>query len=180
MTLQLRPCLPLLLSLLMIGCATGDGAPADDQARLPEPDRDLRVRAGLMEALQGHWVDSAADGRTVFHEQWQPGGEGLGFVMVGNDTVWIEHLNISVPESDGPLVYSVSIASQNGGDTIPFKWTPSDDSTLLFTNPEHDFPQRIRYRRTGNGWAVALDGMEEGVPRKETFHFSPLLGPSQP
>ena len=97
---------------------------------------------------------------------------GIGFVMVGSDTVWTEHLTLRSKEADR-LEYVATVPTQNGGGSIPFQWRPTNDSTLLFVNEAHDFPQRIAYVRTSTGWRVTITGTENGMDREEVFNFVP-------
>ncbi|MCW5900777.1 MAG: hypothetical protein KIT10_16080 [Flavobacteriales bacterium] len=167
------PRFALLLPLMALAACDGgraveDPLPADPPAASPE----------LADGLLGEWVSPMSDGRTVFHEQWHRTGnghlEGLGFVMSGADTVFIEQLGIHF--TDSGTWYSATIPSQNGGLPVHFRRTADRDS-MVFVNPDHDFPQRIVYRpEEGPGWAVDVSGMERGTPRVERFRFVPRAG----
>lgn len=157
----------LFASLLLV-TACSDAPSATDT-----PTNDSRADlAHMVSRLHGAWSDTTADGRTIFHEHWSRTGDaehtGLGFVMSGADTVFIEHLGIHW-DSTGAW-YSARIPSQNNGDPVPFKLAYASDDSLVFTNPEHDFPQRIRYAWTaGNAWDVVVSGMVRDTLRSEHF-----------
>ncbi len=166
--------MPRLLSALMIAalvaCEAGGPHKAPDTSE-PPPTFDRT----MPEQLLGEWYSPMEDGRTVFHEQWRRSGggnlEGLGFVMSGNDTVFIEHLGILF--TDSGTWYSALIPTQNDGVPVHFRRTEDHDS-LVFVNPEHDFPQRISYAPRGDGtWSVSVRGTEQGEGRVERFHFRP-------
>ena len=40
-------------------------------------------------------------------------------------------------------------ASPGGTNRTAFKWTPSEEKGVTFTNAAHDYPQQIRYWREG-------------------------------
>lgn len=137
-------------------------------------DSSVRHLEELAMRLVGEWHDVQADGKTVFHEQWQRTDDafyaGLGFVMSGSDTVFIEHLNISW-DSAGAR-YSARIPSQNNGAYVDFGLTFASSDSVVFADPAHDFPQRIRYAPVPDGWDVLVSGLENGVPRSEDFHLT--------
>ena len=97
-----------------------------------------------LDFLAGRWK---IEGKAVF-EVWEKTPEGLkgrGYYLEEQEKKISEHLEI---KSEGEqLVYSATVSDQNDGRTIPFRLTESDGHTLVFENPEHDFPQKIVYRK---------------------------------
>jgi hypothetical protein len=95
--------------------------------------------------LEGHWRE--VKGSAVTEEVWS---DNKGNVMVGmSRTVdglsnGFEFMRIE-NRKEGVLF----IAQPGGEKAIPFKLISHDAQALVFTNPAHDFPQRIEYRRTG-------------------------------
>lgn len=61
-----------------------------------------------------------------------------------NDTLIVENLRI-YKDSD-KFIYEATVPTQNEGRPIEFVLTQADKNTLLFENPEHDFPKKIAYR----------------------------------
>ncbi len=117
----------------------------------------------LAQGLIGKWSAPPEDDGTVFHEEWDRDGndalKGIGFVMLGSDTVSIEHLAIQF--TDSGTFYTARIPSQNNGLPVHFELTSARDS-LVFENREHDFPDRIMYRPSGpNGWVARVSGKGE-------------------
>jgi len=113
--------------------------------------------------LAGAWVQELADGRR--EELWlEPFGKtmlGVSRTVVGGRTVEYEYLRIE--ERAGTLVY---IASPSGQATAEFPAVELTDSTAVFADPAHDFPQRIRYRRLGPDALLAqIEGEWKGEMR---------------
>lgn len=156
----------ILLPILVIACT----AP-QEPAVSTEP-----VVAGNkveLDALLGEWHDVQDSGRTVFNEQWSRHTDGslsgLGFVLSGKDTVFIEHLGIL--NIDGETHYAATIRSQNNGQAVLFKLIHDRDS-LVFANPQHDFPQRIVYAPDGpDRWNVTVSGVEKGQAQIDRYRF---------
>ncbi len=109
--------------------------------------------------LTGCWASD--DGGELSEECWlhPAGGMMLGFNRtVSENGSAFEFLRIgSHPE--GIAFY----ASPSGRTAVPFLLVDSGDDLAVFANPEHDFPQRITYRREGDRLSArveALDGQE--------------------
>jgi hypothetical protein len=41
----------------------------------------------------------------------------------------------------------------------------------VFENPQHDFPQRVGYRRDGDTMLAWVEGMASGKPRRVEFPY---------
>lgn len=62
---------------------------------------------------------------------------------------------------EGAIAY---FAAPGGSEPTRFALVKSDDSAVVFENPDHDFPQRISYARNGKTLDVAIstiDGSQE-------------------
>lgn len=158
---------PVSLALLQ---ACSSPAPTPLPTNLPAQ------KTPLLERLPGHWVHEEPGGHS-FEERWslQPDGglEGMGIVRSGNDTVMIEHLNIVA--TDSGTWYSARIPTQNEGEPVFFRMEHDVDS-LIFTNTDHDYPQRIAYCPTDlDGWQVRLSGVRNGVDAQEVLRFAPMV-----
>jgi len=84
--------------------------------------------------------------KTVFHEFFQirPGANGLVLI--------VQHARNPKP--------------------VEFRATRITDSEAIFENPEHDFPQRILYRKLpGGGLLGRIDGVEKGKPKGVDFPY---------
>ncbi len=52
---------------------------------------------------------------------------------------------IAIIFNDEDLIYAATVESQNEGRTIKFPLKSYTDSSLVFANPNHDFPNIITY-----------------------------------
>lgn len=127
----------------------------------------------LAEKLIGDWVDSTSSDTFLVHESWKAINDstldGRGQVMAGKDTVFIELLKLE--RRGGGLIYSALPGGQATGTWTSFQGTISSGDTLLFENPAHDFPQRIRYQLEGPGWHASASGTENGKHRESHFWY---------
>lgn len=136
-----------------------------------------KVRVGTSaEGLLGEWESVQDSGRTVFNEQWERAGKhslkGIGYVMSGPDTVFVEYLSLNM---DSIPTYTVRTPSQNGNEEVHFTLRRGccAEGTLIFENPAHDWPQTIAYSRTVTGWTAVVSGKEKGTEREARFDFVP-------
>ena len=119
--------------------------------------------------LAGCWEMRSGARRT--EEQWMMprGGAMLGMSRtVRNDTlIEFEHVRI---ERRGSDMYYVASPSRQA--TAEFKATAFTDSSVKFENPEHDFPQRIMYRRQGSDSLIAsIEGPRGGTTRTIAYPY---------
>jgi hypothetical protein len=110
--------------------------------------------------ITGDW-QSAAGGRSQVEEHWtKPGGAsmlGMSRTIAGEKTVEFEYLRIE-QRADGIYYVAHPKARCPGTD---FKLTRATASEAVFENPEHDFPKRIIYRKTGeDSLTASIDGGE--------------------
>ncbi len=119
-----------------------------------------------------NWLAGCWELRTpsrVTHEQWMSplGGLMLGMsrTVAGNVTREYEFLRIEV--RDGVPTY---VAQPSGQAMAAFAATTASDTGVVFSNPAHDFPQRISYRRVGADSLVArIEGDRGGQVRGVDF-----------
>jgi hypothetical protein len=50
------------------------------------------------------------------------------------------------------------VAQPQGGPATSFRQTAASDTHIRFENPEHDFPKRVEYRRTGSTLHAEIAG----------------------
>ncbi len=165
----MRPTLLPILTVILAACGQ-----QHDPAPSTTDEAPTSIGKVELDGLLGEWHDVQDGGKTVFHENWERNESGilvgLGFVLSGQDTVFIEHLGIV--QFDGATHYAATIRSQNSGEAVLFKLVHDQDS-LVFTNPEHDFPQRIVYVPVDNDhWNVTVSGKEKGITTTDRLHFS--------
>ena len=119
--------------------------------------------------MTGCWVFEA-DGRRV-EEHWlaPAGGSLLGVsrTVKGGKTVEYEFLQIrDLPEG---LTYIAKPSSQPEAKFVVSSKTADE---VVFENPTHDFPQRIRYRLQGDTLRARIEGNLNGKPRGIDFPYS--------
>ena len=82
---------------------------------------------------------------------------GMSRTVVGEKTAEFEYLRIE-QRTDGIYYVAHPKARCPGTD---FRLTRSSASEAVFENPQHDFPKRIIYRRTGDdSLSASIDGGE--------------------
>lgn len=108
--------------------------------------------------LAGTWSTSGAGPTT--EEVWtEPAGGtlfGVNRVLAGDATKFHEFLRIE--PRDGVLHY-VALPKGAPAETA-FALVEHGPSRVVFANPEHDFPQRLTYERTGDALAIEVWGPE--------------------
>jgi hypothetical protein len=120
--------------------------------------------------LQGCWVGGV--GLRAVEEQWSaPRGRammGMGRTFRGDSLV--EYELVVVRERDSSLIY---VAHPSGQPSATFTVSQLTDSSVVFENAAHDFPQRVGYRRVGSDSLVAhIEGTLRGLSRRIEFPYS--------
>jgi hypothetical protein len=145
--------------------AAGAGPPSDGGEAEPSLDR--------LAWLGGCW--GAEESRGSAEECWMQPKAGL---MLGvhrdvspSGQLFFEFLRIEA--RDGDIVY---LASPKGRPATPFALARLEERSVTFENPEHDFPQRIRYSRDAAGQTLTVrigtvDGKGKAV--EWTWHRRP-------
>lgn len=119
--------------------------------------------------LQGCWRSTR--GESTIDEQWMAprGGAMLGMGRTVRGSKLVEYELVLITEQEGRLAYE---AHPSGQPTATFMATTATDTSVVFENPQHDFPQRVGYRRNG---ADALDawveGQADGKSRRVDFAY---------
>lgn len=120
--------------------------------------------------IEGKW-NGWADGMS-FYEEWNPlqGNlmDGVGGAIDNLDTVFSEKIKIEQRGED--VVYTANVA-ENGG-AVDFKFTGYKNDSIVFENPQHDFPQRIVYfRLPDNKLYACIDGLNAGKYDRISFSY---------
>jgi uncharacterized protein DUF6265 len=119
--------------------------------------------------MQGCWQSSTPE-RSVY-EQWTApqAGSMLGVGRTVRGERLIEYEFVLLQERDGRLAYE---AHPSGQPSAVFTSSTVGDAMVVFENPEHDFPQRVGYRKEGADAVVAwVEGTEKGKPRRLEFSY---------
>ena len=112
--------------------------------------------------LTGCWKFER-NGRTVEEHWLAPAGGsmmGVSRTVAGGKTVDFEFLQLR----DLPDGVSY-IAKPSGQPEASFKLLTKTENEVAFENPAHDFPQRIRYRLSGDTLHARIEGTMNGKPR---------------
>jgi len=125
--------------------------------------------------LYGCW-GGKVNGRD-FREQWMPlrGNTllGIGSTEFQDKLSSYEYLRI---ESRADGIFYVALPSEQKQEAFKLVSAVKDNrdqsSTFTFENPQHDFPQRIIYRRGTEGWLYAtVEGKLQGQDRQVTYPY---------
>ncbi len=139
----------------MLLCTVALAACRHNQA--PAPTQLSGVTGELSELawLAGSW--SSEKGDTVVEEHWTSPSTnlmlGINRTVSAGMTVHHEQLRIEL-RPDGVFY----IASPSGQQTTEFKMVERGSAHAVFENPEHDYPKRITYRRSGRSLTVRIEG----------------------
>ena len=120
--------------------------------------------------LQGNWINESPDGNLT--ESWQKKNDSLyhgqSFYIKGKDTIHFESIVLS--ERKGIVVYSPTVQGQNNDAPVDFKMTSATENQLIFENPGHDYPQKIKYTKiTKDSLIAEISGNQLGKPSTERF-----------
>ena len=113
------------------------------------------------------WIAGAwelEEGETTTVEHWLPlAGStmmGVSHTYDAETTRFFEFLRITTQH--GKIAY---VAQPGGGKPVPFLAVDVGDGSVVFENPQHDHPQRIRYERTEAGITATIS-MIDGTRAK--------------
>jgi hypothetical protein len=125
--------------------------------------------------MAGCWRQDA--GVRVVDEMWMApsGGAMLGVsrTIVGQRAVAHEFMQIR--EDGGRVIF---VARPSGQPEATFTLVQSAAGEVVFENPQHDFPQRVIYRRAEGGLTGRIEGTQNGKPRSAEFPMRRVACPS--
>lgn len=111
--------------------------------------------AVALDWLSGCW--QSAEGNT--REVWSESEDGLlfGYSVVFNEgqVVFFEQMRID------PGAVPVFNAYPRGQGPSAFPAIDTSEHTVTFANPEHDFPQKIRYERAGESLRAVISKIDD-------------------
>src|SRR5262249_14881785 len=130
------------------------------------------LRVDSVAWLHGCWRTAPAPRSVegpIVEEQWMAPRGGtvicLGRTVRGDRTT--EYELVVIREQDGRLAYE---AHPSGQPSAVFLSRDVSDTSIVFENAEHDFPQRVGYRRADNGGLTAwIEGTSKGQARHVDF-----------
>jgi hypothetical protein len=123
--------------------------------------------------LAGSWEYRQSNQLREMHWTKPAGGTLLGLSrrIVNGQT--IEHQFIQLRESGGTLECTIQSAGPvDGQPEIPFTLVAHNETTVIFENPQHEFPQRIVYQQQPDGSLLAcFKGISNGKNRHLDWPF---------
>jgi hypothetical protein len=91
--------------------------------------------------------------------------------LVKNNTDTIPQETIELVFRNGDWYYIPTVTNQNNAQPVPFKMIFLRGMEFICENPEHDFPQRISYRRINNQIFASIEGRKNGRFNKMNFDY---------
>jgi hypothetical protein len=127
-----------------------------------DPLQDLRWMAGCFEMRSKE--------RLVEEQRMDVrGGSMLGMARTTTSRGLSEYELTLIHEKAGKIVFE---AHPSGQPAAEFTATVAGADSVIFSAPEHDYPQIVGYRRSGRDSVVAwIDGTAGGKPRRVEFLY---------
>ena len=152
-------CSAILMSILGTSCVSRDNLLSDQSPGLP------MFLVGCHETSDQKtreiWTYSSAGKSNNFLN-------GQGFSRTDTGDVPSETMRIEVGKSG--LVF---VAIPNGKTETVFHQTDRRQDEITFSNPEHDYPQRITYSRTDDALIARISMENASKPMEWRFHPCP-------
>lgn len=128
------------------------------------------------------WMSGCWERRTpttVVEEQWMAprGGAMLGMSRTTAAGTTREFEFLRIERVNGVVTY---LAQPGGAPVTPFAAIALSDSMVTFSNPSHDFPQRIIYRRPalGDSLVARIEGTRGSAVRGIDFPMQRVACPA--
>ncbi|HEX4887080.1 MAG TPA: hypothetical protein VFV37_03450 [Luteibaculaceae bacterium] len=129
----------------------------------------------LARVLVGNWV-RAQDGK-IFFERWQQVNDSTlkgtaGYQIDGREIITED---IIILQNELGVFYEPLVINQNRGRRVSFQlagipeWS-ADRKMFIFSNPDHDFPKYIRYKRIGDILSAVVSN-DYAAQQGQTFDF---------
>ncbi|REJ83515.1 MAG: hypothetical protein DWQ44_03555 [Bacteroidetes bacterium] len=122
--------------------------------------------------MSGTWENSQKE--VLMREEWTLQGDslmtGTGMQVKGNDTLFIEQLRIF--KDAGEVYYVATVEGQNDNQPVFFRMSASTEKSAVFENPQHDFPQVIRYElESPNVLLATIEAVKDSKKVSREFRF---------
>ena len=102
--------------------------------------------------LVGCWVSADSSAQEVWVVDSDQSLVGFGVAISDRKVGFYEVLSIR-RSTDGSLIYT---AYPSGQSSASFVATEITENSVVFTNPDHDYPQEIKYMREGNRLSATI------------------------
>ncbi len=128
---------------------------------------DSKLEVEGLDWMTGCWEGQS--GKRQIEEHWtKPLGQsllGMSRTVSGGKTIAYEFMRIHQEEAG--VVFT---AQPSGQKEASFRMVRSSGKEVVFENPDHDFPQRIMYRKDSLGGLVGrIEGKSNGKERGMDF-----------
>jgi hypothetical protein len=113
--------------------------------------------------MTGCWAFQS--GPVTIEEQWNKpvGGQMMGLSRT------IKQDQVRLEQRAADVYYTPRLGTK--ASPVAFKLIQQTPSEVVFENPQHDFPQRILYRKAPDGLFARIEGTDKGKARSEDFPF---------
>lgn len=123
-----------------------------------------------LEWLIGTWKRETK--REILYERWIKVSnrtfEGDSYSVNNGDTTFVEFLRLE--QFGAEIFYTPKVAHNKY--PVPFKLIKAIENEVVFENLDHDFPQRIIYKRNADGSLdVRIEGDRDGEQSGADFSF---------
>ena len=118
--------------------------------------------------LAGCWSQTGSDAGSV--EMWSlpAGGTMLGMARTVKNGKTVEWEHLMIRETEPGIWTYVAKPGKQPEAAFPIKLI--GDGEVVFENPQHDFPQRIIYKRDGaDGLKARIEGVSKG--KEKAFDY---------
>lgn len=137
----------------------------------PTPEKGTAIKKA--DWLIGSWSDTSPEGK--LEENWVRANDSVytatSLFIKGADTLHYEVITLT--ENGESLQYTASVKGQNNGQAVVFNQVADTKGQLVFSNPQHDYPQQIIYRQVNPDSLVAIvSGKQQGKSSTETYGMS--------
>jgi hypothetical protein len=148
-----------LLALAAVAITVGAAAA---RAPVPSPLDRLDWLSGCLEMRKGDLLVEEQRMRAR-------GASMLGMSRTTSGKGLLEYELTLIKDVDGRLVYE---AHPSGQAMTVFPAVSATDDSVLFSAPEHDYPQFVGYRKVGADSVIAwIDGKSRGKQRRVEFSY---------
>lgn len=106
--------------------------------------------------LVGCWVTPDKSAQEVWVVNNEQSLAGFGVAINGDKVGFYEVLSIN-QSADGTWIYTAHPSGQASASFVAVEIT---ENTVVFANPDHDYPQEIRYKREGNHLYATISLLE--------------------
>lgn len=166
--MNIRNIIPATILMLCMAACTSKN---HTETTATAPEVPVKPRYELLQQaswLLGSWQSVMPEGTIV--EEWKTLNDSVfsarSFFVNAKDTSFGE--TITLEQKGKELYYIPVVKDQNEGKPVPFRLTSPAGEELAFENPEHDFPQKIIYRKiTEDSLLTEVSGNMQGRMHSE-------------